>query len=111
MDILLKNIFFIIYFVFCIICTLIVSFHTFIVLLNAIFTNFDYQIVIFVFLSLALIAAFWSLLFVRIKVLYKILIFILLLLVQLNYMELSVMLPSVDRAMKNIVCVDTGICK
>lgn len=110
MIIFVKSLIKIAYVIFCIICTAIVVFHTAIILLNSLFINFDLQVFLFTVLSLLLIAGFWSLLFTKIHVKYKISIFVLLLCIQLNYMELSFMLPTIRKIIEMNTCVDTGIC-
>lgn len=101
----------ILYCIFCMICTSVVTFHTLIILTHSIFTGFDFQIFLFTLFSLTLVAGFWSLLFVKISFKCKIVIFILLFFTQLNYIQLSALLPSISRIIDMNLCLDNGLCK
>jgi len=100
------------YGIFCTMFSLYIMFFLFIILLHSFFTDngFDFQIIFFTFLSAALIIGFWSLIFVKKKPLFKILIFLLLLGVQLNYLKIFTLLPSVKKIFDMELCIDMGIC-
>lgn len=100
------------YGVFCTICSLYTLLYLFVVLFHSIFSDggFDFQIISFTLLSTALIVSFWALIFVKIKTPVKILIFLLLLGIQLNYLKIAILLPSVNKIFKMELCVDMGIC-
>lgn len=100
-----------VYYIFCIICTIIIGFHCGIILFNSIFTIFDFQVLLFFLLSFLLISGFWVLPFVKIHISAKILIFTLLFCFQLNYIKLLTKIPSINHILDEIVCLDTGICK
>ena len=102
----------ILYSIFAAICTLFVAYNIFIVSAHSLFTDngFHFQIILYIILSLALVIGFWSLIFVKIKPPAKILIFLLLLGIQLNYLKIAILLPSVNKVFKMELCVDMGIC-
>lgn len=101
----------IVYYIFCIISTVIVVLHCGIIFFHSIFSIFDFQVLIFLLLSFLLIVGFWMLLFVRIHLAAKCFIFTLLLCIQLNYIELSTKIPTVNRIIDEYTCLDTRICK
>ncbi|MFA6989821.1 MAG: hypothetical protein WC197_07110 [Candidatus Gastranaerophilaceae bacterium] len=113
-------IFKILYGIFSAICTLFVAYNIFIVSAHSFFSDngFDSQIILYIILSFTLVIGFWSLIFVKIKPPFKILIFLLLLIVQLNYLKLAILLPSVEKIfdmelcidINKDTCIDTGIC-
>lgn len=100
------------YGIFCTMFSLYIMFFLFIVLLHSFFTDngFDIQIVLYTILSVALIIGFWSLIFIKIKLIFKVLIFLLLLIIQLNYLEISMFIPSVKKIFDMELCIDMGIC-
>lgn len=102
----------IIYSIFAVICTLFVAYNMFIVLAHSFFTDngFDFQIILYIIVSNALIMGFWSLLFVKIKPVRKILAFLFLLCIQLNYLEISNALPSVRKVFDMELCMEMNIC-
>jgi len=116
MNVILKSlsiiVFKILYGIFCTICSLFVAYNIFIVIAHSFFSDngFDFQIIFFILLSVALIISFWALIFVKIKPTRKILIFLLLLIIQLGYLQLSMLLPSVKKINNMEFFIDTGIC-
>lgn len=105
-------IFKILYGIFSAICTLYVAYNVFIVLAHSLFTDngFDFQIILYIFLSFMLVIGLWSLIFVKIKPVFKFLIFLLLLSIQVNYLKLAILLPSVNKIFDMELCIDMGIC-
>ena len=96
----------------CSVFTLFIACHLFVVLANSIISvkNFDFQIILFTFLSILLIIGLWALLFVKIKIYAKFLFFLLLLCVQFKYLDISLFFPSVKKALDMEFCLDTRRC-
>ncbi len=97
---------------FCLLSTLFIAYSMFIVLMHSIFSDdgFDFQIIFFVLLSVLLVIGLWSLLFIKVKIFVKILIFLLLLSVQWGYLNISTFLPSVKKVFDMDFCMDSGTC-
>ncbi len=102
----------ILYSVFCTICTLFIAYNIFIVFAHSFFNDngFDFQIILYTILSMMLILGFWSLIFLKIKPIFQVLIFLLLLGIQINYLKLVLLLPSVNKIFSMELCIDMGIC-
>lgn len=105
-------IFKILYSIFSAICTLFVAYNVFVVSAHSLFTDngFDFQIIIYFILSFFLVIGLWSLIFVKIKPILKVVIFLLLLGIQVNYLKLATLLPSINKIFDMELCIDMGIC-
>lgn len=79
------------------------------VIITAVTTNnFDWQILLFLFLSLILIFGFWSLLKLQISLLLKVIIFVLLCITVFNYVKFTSLIPSVKKVLDIEYCIDRG---
>lgn len=94
----------------CVVFTFFVAYRLLIVLVPSFFMPPDFQIILYIILSTALIMGFWSLLFAKIKPVRKILAFLFLLCIQLNYLEISNVLPSVRKIFDMELCMEMNIC-
>lgn len=94
----------------CVVFTFFVAYRLLIVLVPSFFMPPDFQIILYIILSTALIMGFWSLLFTKIKPVRKILTFLFLLCIQLNYLEISNALPSVRKIFDMELCMEMNIC-
>lgn len=94
----------------CVVFTFFVAYRLLIVLVPSFFMPPDFQIILYIILSTALIMGFWSVLFAKIKPVRKILAFLFLLCIQLNYLEISNALPSVRKIFDMELCMEMNIC-
>jgi len=94
----------------CVVFTFFVAYRLLIVLVPSFFMPPNFQIILYIILSTALIMSFWSLLFAKIKPVRKILVFLFLLCIQLNYIEISNVLPSVRKVFDMELCMEMNIC-
>ena len=89
--------------------SLFILFHVFLISLTALTTNnFDWQILGFIILSVSIIM-FWILLFkLKIRLFIKFLVFIFLGIITMNYMFISLLIPSVNKIIEIQYCIDRG---
>lgn len=90
----------------CICLTLFLGYISCIILIIS-FKNYPFQTITFILLAVCIYILLWSLLYIKVKLSMKFLIFILLLL----FIRLLLITPAVEYAIDYDTCIDTGICK
>ena len=105
----MKTIGYALYIIACFVFTISVLFHVSMILIPVIVTrNIDWQICLFLFLSILFISSFVCLFFVNLKLHWKCIIFISLCLFGVNYIPLTILIPSVSKIIEMNLCVDRG---